>query len=115
MFTARHDVRGGIATAYATLITGTAAIFFTGDADYFSDMIEIQMSNNSTVAVGIDLTQDGSKIRHFEIPANTTIEIAYDVPLKQNTIAVPWIIDMPDITGTSVEIAASFIKNHPKS
>lgn len=110
MFIAQHEVRGAVVTAYATVTSGTPTVLDPGDADYFTDIVEIQLSNNSTVAVGVDLFQDGTKIRHFELPANTTFEVDYIVPLKSVTKNVPWLIDMPDITGTTVEVAAKLIK-----
>lgn len=106
-----HEVRSALVTAYATVTTGSPTVLDPGDTDYFTDIVEIQLSNNSTAAVGVDLFNDGSKIRHFEIPANTTIENPYLIPLKANTKNVPWLIDMADVTGTTVEVGATLIKN----
>ncbi len=105
-----HEIRLARVTAYATVTTGSPTVLNPGDADYFTDIVEIQLSNNSTVAVGADLITDGTKVRHFEIPANSTVEIGYGVPLMQGTKNLPWLIDLPDITGTTVEVGATLIK-----
>lgn len=105
-----HEVRSARVTAYATVTTGSPTILDPGDTDYFTDIVEIQLSNNSTVAVGVDLTNDGTKIRHFEIPANSTIEVSYLTALTQNTKNTPWLVDMADVTGTTVEVGAILTK-----
>lgn len=110
LFIAWHEVRGALITAYATVTNGTPTTLDAGDADYFTDIVEIQFSNNSTAAVGVDLKQDGTKVRHYEIPANSTVGKNYPVPLKSITKALPWQITMPDITGTTVEVGAFLIK-----
>lgn len=105
-----YEVRAARVTAYATVTTGSPTVLNAGDADYFTDIIEIQLSNNSTAAVGVDLLNDGTKVRHFEIPANSTIEAQYGTPLMQGNQNTPWLIDIPDITGTTVEVGATLIK-----
>ncbi len=106
-----HEVRSALVTAYATVTSGSNTQLDPGDVDYFTDIIEIQLSNNSTVAVGVNLVNDGTKIRHYEIPANSTIEVPYVCPLKQQTKNLPWFIAMSDVTGTTVEVGATLIKN----
>lgn len=113
-FIAMHDVRGAIVTGFAVLNTGTITQLVAGDTDYFLDVIELMCSNNSTVGVGIDLVNDGSIKRHIDIPASTTLQFQFDAPLKQQTKSVPWNVDMDDVTGTTVQVGAMFIKKDGK-
>lgn len=115
MFVALHDVRGAIVTASATLTNGTATSLVAGDADYFLDLVEVQLSTGSTVALGtatagIDLKNDGTTIRHIDIPEGGTVQLKFDVPLPQITKNTPWVLDLDDITGTTVRVDAIFIK-----
>lgn len=105
-----HDVRGALVTASASLTTGTAATFITGDADYFLDLAEVTMANNSTVSATIILTNDGSTVRSFEVPAANTLHLKFDAQLPQPVKNTPWGIDMNDITGTTVSVGAIFIR-----
>lgn len=109
-FIAMHDARGAIVTAAASLTTGTAATFLSGDASDFLDLIEATFANNSTAAATVTLANDGTTIRTIVVPAATTLAVKWDVPIKQLTKNVPWVIDMEDITGTTVTVGANFIK-----
>lgn len=114
-FVALHDVRGAIVTANATLSSGTAASLIAGDADYFLDIVEIQFSTGSTAALGtatagVDLINDGTVIRHIDVPEGGTVQLKFDVPLKQITKNTPWNLDMDDLTGTNVSVGATLIK-----
>ena len=109
-FIAFHDVRGALVTASASLTTGTATSLLAGDADYFLDLIDITMANNSTVSATVALVNDGTTIRQFEVPAANTLHINFDTPLLQLTKNVLWNADMNDITVTTVTIGAKFIK-----
>lgn len=105
-----HDVRGALVSAVATLTTGTAGTLINGDADYFLDIVEITMANNSTVAAAVDLKNDGTTVRSISVPANGTVQLTFDAPLRQETKNIPWVLDMEDITGTSVTVGATLIK-----
>ena len=109
-FVALHDIRGALVSASASPASGTAASLIAGDADYFLDIVEVSMSNQSTVAVGVALVNDGATIRTFQIPANKTEHFKFDVPLRQQTKATPWLADMDDVTGTTLVIEAILIK-----
>lgn len=112
-FIALHDVRGAIVTASASLSSGTAASLIAGDSDYFLDIIELTCANNSNAATTVTLINDGTTIRTFGVPAFSTAQVQFDVPLGQNTKNTPWIVDLPDITGTTISIAARLIKATP--
>lgn len=109
-FIAQHDVRGAIVSAIASLSTGTATTLIAGDADYFLDIIEMTFANNSTATAGIDLNNDGTTIRHIDVEAGATVQLSFPAPLKQGKKNLPWIVDMNDITGTTVSIGAQLIR-----
>ncbi len=113
-FVAQHDVRGALVSANATITNSDAALttLIAGDADYFLDIVEVSFANSSTAAVGIDLGNDGSIIRHVDIPAGNTVQLMFDTPLRQNTKNLPWTVDITgsDITGSTVNVAATLIK-----
>lgn len=117
-FIAQHDVRGALVSANASLTNSDASLtsLVSGDVDYFLDIIEISLSNASTVGVGVDLGNDGTLLRHFDIPASSTIQLMYDAPLRQQTKNLPWTLDISgsDITGTTVNVAATLIKKDNK-
>lgn len=117
-FIAQHDVRSAIVTANASLSSSDAAFtsLIVGDADYFLDIVEITLSNASTVGAGIDLGNDGTTIRHIDIPASSTVQLMFDAPLKQITKNLPWTLDISgtDITGTTVTVGAHLIKKDNK-
>ncbi len=108
-FIAMHEVRSALVTANASLTTGTATTLIAGDSADFLDIVEITFSNNSTVAVGVDLGNDGTIIRHLDLPAGMT-QLRFDAPLKQITKNLPWTLDMDDVTGTTVSVGATLIK-----
>lgn len=109
-FIAMHDVRGALVSASASLANGTAATLVAGDTDYFLDIIEMTLGNNSTVAASVVLKNDGTTIRTLSVPANGTVQLTFDAPLRQATKNTPWIADMEDITGTTVSVDAVLIK-----
>lgn len=115
VITAPHEVRGGVVTANATLTTGTAASFIVGDADYYLDILEVTFATSSTATLGgtevqVDLINDGTIVRSVGVPYGTT-QLFFDIPLKQITKGTPWNVDMNDITGTTVWVGATIIKN----
>lgn len=104
----RHTVRDLIQTAQATLTTGTAATLLAGTADFYNDIVQLTASNNSSVAATVALKDEGTTIRTLVIPATTTLHFNFEPALKQSVTGVNWIVDMEDITGTSVEVSAEF-------
>lgn len=118
IFIAQHDVRGAIVTANASVTKSDDPItsLIAGDADYFLDIIEITLANSSTVGAGVDIGNDGTIIRHFDIPASSTLQLMFDAPLKQITKNIPWTVDMTgtDVTGTTISVGAMLIKKDGK-
>lgn len=113
-FIAMHDVRGALVSANASLSTGTGTALIAGDADYFLDIVEVTLANNSTVTAAVDLKNDGTVVRSFSVPPNSTVQLKFDAPLKQVTKNTPWIVDMEDITGSSIAIGTTLIKHDGK-
>lgn len=106
------QVRELVATAYATLSTGTEATLITAAAGTYLDLIYIMGANTSTAAVQIDIrnVSAGNVVMSLEIPANGTVGIACPVPLPQDATGNAWTVDMPDITNSNVLITALFSK-----
>lgn len=114
VFIATHDVRGAIVTANASLSTsdGVFTTLNPGDVDYFTDIVEATFSNSSTGGVGVDLYNDGTIVRHFDLPASSSSQFQWGAPLKQVTKNTPWQLDISgaDITATTVNVGAQLIK-----
>jgi hypothetical protein len=107
-----HEVRGGLVSAAASVSTGSPATLIAGDADYFLDIVEITFSHNSTLAGAVvDLKNDGTIVRTVALPAGA-VQLVFDAPLKQITKGTPWVIDMGDITGSTVDVAATLVKKN---
>ena len=113
-----YEVGGAFVSATATLTTGTATSLVTGDADYFLDLVEIMFSSTSTVALGtanfsIALINDGETYRTFSMGEGQDVTQAlFPAPLRQNAKNTPWNVDMDDVTGTTVNVAATFVKKN---
>lgn len=108
----RMQARDLLQTAYASVTTGTETTLKAGVVGSYLDLIYVLASNNSTVAVGIDLRQvsGGSIVMHLEIPANGVVGVSLPAPLPQGETGNDWTVDMPDITGTTVNVSALFSK-----
>ena len=103
-----HQVRDLIATAYVNLASGTKTELKAGVAGAYFDLYQISLYNNSDVATSVILTDESTVIRTIPLPASSEKNISYPVPLKQSAAGVSWYVDMPDVTGTTVEVAAEF-------
>lgn len=107
-----YQVRDLAATAQATLSNGAStALLAAGGSGVFHDLMHITMANNSTVAASVTLKDDGTVAKTFQVPASSTIAIDFTYPLLQGTANGGWNADMEDITGTTVTVDATFIKN----
>lgn len=110
-----YEVQGAIVSASVSLTTGTAAILIAGDSDYFLDLVKITGSTTSSIAAGtagfnIALLQDGSTMANYPFGNQPLIDIDYFPTLRQNTKNLPWVVDMDDVTGGTVNFTAFFIK-----
>lgn len=103
-----YQVRDLITTAYASLTTGTKTSLIAGVAGAYFDLVQISCYNNSDAATVVTLTDESTTIRTIPVPASNVTHINYNVPLKQSATGVAWYVDLPDITGTTVEVTAEF-------
>lgn len=107
------QVRDLIATAYVTLTNGTEATFLAaGGAGVFLDCISVLCANQSSAAVNIDFRSVTAGNVEFtvEVPAGGPGGITHPVPWPQSATNNNWTVDMPDITGTTINIAGLFSK-----
>lgn len=107
-----HEVRSALVSANASVSTGSAATLIAGDASSFLDIVEMTISHNSTLAGAvIDIINDGTIVRTVALAAGTT-QLKFDAPLKQLTKGLPWVIDMNDITGSTVDVGATLVRKN---
>lgn len=105
-----YQVRDLITTAYASLTTGTKTSLLAGVAGAFFDLAQISCYNNSDAATNVTLTDESTTIRTIPVPASNVTHVNYQIPLKQSATGVAWYVDLPDITGTTVEVTAEFLR-----
>ena len=79
----------------------------------FHDLVYVKASNNSSVAVTVDIRDatTGGIVMTLDVPANGVVGVSTPVPIPQNAAADTWTADMGDITGTTCQVDALFIKN----
>lgn len=104
----RHYVRDLVYTAQASLTTGTAATLLTGTANFYADLVQLTAANNSTAAATVAVLDEGTTVRTLVIPAGSTVSFSFTPALKQSATGGNWSVDMEDITGTTVSVAAEF-------
>ena len=111
----QYTVRDLVATATASLTTGTATELIAGVSGTFLDLVYISFVNNSDAAVNVSLTDDGTTVRTFTVPVTTNngglLSHNYPIPYPQGATGGTWRVDMPDITGTTITVEALYIKN----
>lgn len=105
-----YQVRNLISTAYASLSTGTKTALITSPSGSYLDLVQISCYNNSDVATTVVLTDESTTVKTIPVPASNVTHINYQIPLKQNSKGVAWYVDLPDITGTTIEVTAEFIQ-----
>lgn len=106
------QVRDLMTTAYASVTNGTEATLLAGSASTFHDLLYVLCSNQSDAATYIDFRcgTAGSVVLNVEVPATGTAGVALPVPIPMPEAAQAWTYDMPDITGTTINISALFTK-----
>lgn len=107
-----HQVRGLLATAYVSVSTGTEATLLAGAAGVFNDLVQIIAANQSSAAVQLDIraVNAGNVVMTLYIPANSTAGAVLSIPWPQSDTGNAWTVDLPDITGTTVNVSALFTK-----
>lgn len=106
------NVRELIATAYASITTGTEVTLLTATAGQYLDLIYAMATNSSDAAVTVDLraVNAGNIETSIRVPANGTAGVALPVPIPQSATGNAWTAKIPDITGTTVTISTLFSK-----
>jgi hypothetical protein len=105
-----YQVRDLITTAYASVTTGTKTQLVAGVSGAFLDLCQISCYNNSDAATVVTLTDESTTIRSIPVPANNVTHVNYQIPLKQSAAGTAWYVDIPDITGTTIEVTAEFVQ-----
>ena len=106
------QVRDLVQTAYVQITSGTPVVLAAGNSGYFLDLVEISFATNSTVATtNIILKDDGTTVRGVDIPVDDTVQLKFDVPVPQGAKGGDWVVDMEDVTGTTLDVSATFIRN----
>lgn len=107
-----YQARDLIVTAYLTVTTGTRTVLLTGDADHFHDLLEISCATDSTVtSTNLLIVDDGTTVRGLDIPIADTVQLKFPAPLPQSAKGGNWYVDMEDVTGTTLQIGALFMKH----
>lgn len=106
------QIRDLISTAYVSLTTGTEATLLAASAGNFLDLISVVGANQSTAAVQVDIraVTAGNVVMTLYIPAQSTAGAVMQIPWPQDATGNNWTVDMPDITGTTVNMSALFTK-----
>lgn len=107
------QVRDLLATAYATLSTGTeTTVLAAGGAGVFNDCISVMCANTSGAAIQVDFraVTAGSVEFTVEVPASGTAGIVFQVPWPQGNANNNWTADMGDFSNTTVYVSGMFTK-----
>lgn len=112
LVTRPHQARDLMATAYVSLSNGTETTLLSGAASTLHDLIYVTCANQSDAATYVDFRcgTAGSVVLTVEIPAEATAGVALPSPIPMPEVAQAWTVDMPDITGTTIDISALFSK-----
>ena len=108
-----YQVRDLVATAYLALATGTETALLAGAASTFHDLVQVLCANTSDAAVDVDFRYGtaGSVIASITAPADATSGAVFAIPIPMSEVAQAITADMADVSGTTVNITATFIKN----
>lgn len=106
-----YELRGLLVTAYVQATTGSPTVLKAGEAGFFLDLLEVSFANNSTaVTTNVTLKDDGTTVRVVDIPVDGTVQIVEPVPFPQGAKGGNWAVDLDDITGTTIDVTALFIR-----
>jgi len=108
-----YQVRDLVSTAYLSLSTGTETTLLSAVAGVFLDCVQIVCANQSDAAVDVDFRSVTAGNVEFSItvPADATAGFVPSVPWPQGNTGNNWTADIADITGTTVNINALFVRN----
>lgn len=105
------QARGSLATAYASVTTGTETTLLAGAASTYHDLVWVMGANHSDSAVTADIrsTTGGNVLMSLEVPANSTAGIAPAVPYPAADVGASWTVDLSDDTH-DLDVTALFSK-----
>ena len=123
-----YQVRDLIGTAYVSISTGTATTLKAASAGEKWDLVQITASSNTTYGTSlvvqpyVDVRSETNGGILFSMPVGggmlgaggsgpSPTVINFSPPLPQIEAAGTWTVDMNDITGTTANISALFIRN----
>lgn len=91
---------------------GTETTLLAASAGNYHDLIYLTATNDSTVAVTLDIRSvtAGNITMSYNIPAASQINVTPPVPIPQDATGNNWTIDLNDVTGTNVNVFALFTR-----
>lgn len=107
----QHHIREAHVTATASVSTGTKTTLLSGQAEYKLDLLYLTASNSSDAAYSVTLSDDGTNVYTFNVPASNTIELRPEGTILQSAAGGNWQLDIGDLTGGTITVFADFIKN----
>lgn len=89
---------------------GTETTLLSASAGFFNELIYLTATNDSNVAIAMDIrcTTAGNIAMSFTIPATGQIQFTPPVPVPQDATGNNWTVDLPDVTGTNVNVFGLF-------
>ena len=105
-----YVIRDSVVTAYVALTTGTKTELVAGVAGYFLDLMQIHFANTSTAAQAITLFDESTTVQIVNIPLSGGVNIEFPTPLRQSAKGAAWYIDNADVTTSTVNVQALFVK-----
>ena len=110
-----YQVRDLVGTAYVTITTSGETALLAGIASTLLDVMQVVCCNESGAAVNLDFRTGtaGAVMFSVTVPANATAGFVPVVPIPQTEAVQAWTVqnDGTDISNTTVNISALFIKN----
>lgn len=108
------NIRGSLATAYATSTTGEETTLLAGVASTYHDLIYVMGANSSDAAINLGLrcTVGGNVQMSLEVPANGTAGVSLPVPMPQSDVDATWTVQNvgTDVSTTTYKMSALFSK-----
>jgi hypothetical protein len=108
-----YQVRDLVSSAYLVLATGTETTLLAAVAGVFLDCVQVVCANTSDAVVDVDFRSVSAGNVEFSVtvPPDATSGFIPTVPWPQGNTGNNWTVDMADVTGTTVNISALFIRN----
>ena len=105
-----YQVRDLVKTALVSLTGGTKTSLIVGVTGAFMDLMQISVYNNSNAATTVDLLDESTTVMTIPAPATSVTTYNFQIPKKQSATGVAWYVDMPDLSGTTLQISADFLQ-----